>query len=48
MVCFVVWFFCLLALAKKIQRSVAIYTLFCAVFTGWVPGIMILLGIVNA
>ncbi|ASK21418.1 AmiS/UreI family transporter [Halomonas sp. N3-2A] len=40
-------FFCLLALAKKIQRSVAVYTLFCAVFTGWIPGVMILLGIVN-
>lgn len=36
-------YFILLALAKSIQRSVAIYTLICAIFTGWLPGIMILL-----
>lgn len=40
-------FFYLLALAKPIQRLVATYTIFCAVFTGWIPGVMILLGIIN-
>lgn len=40
-------YFYLLALAKPIQRPVATYTLVCAIFTGWLPGVMILLGFIN-
>lgn len=40
-------YFYLLALAKPIQRPVAGYTLCCAIFTGWLPGIMILLGLID-
>ena len=38
------WFcyFLLLSLAKDIQKQVAWYTLFCAITTGWVPGLLIL------
>ncbi|AZM95682.1 AmiS/UreI family transporter [Vreelandella venusta] len=45
----VLWFgfFALLALAKNIKKSVAVYTLFCAIFTGWVPGVLILHGIIS-
>jgi len=35
-------FFLLLGMSRNIQRQVAIFTLFCAVFTGWVPGLLIL------
>lgn len=35
-------FFLLLALSKKIQRQVAAFTMFCAVFTAWIPGMLIL------
>ncbi|MDD1015891.1 AmiS/UreI family transporter [Pseudomonas rubra] len=40
----VLWFsfFLLLGLARKIQKQVAWLTLGCAVFTGWVPGALIL------
>ncbi|AFK66929.1 MULTISPECIES: AmiS/UreI family transporter [Pseudomonas] len=40
----VLWFsfFLLLALARKIQRLVAAMTLLCAIFTAWVPGLLIL------
>ena len=40
----VLWFsfFLLLALARKIQRLVAVMTLVCAIFTAWVPGLLIL------
>tara|TARA_R110002020_G_scaffold21701_2_gene73703 strand:- start:736 stop:1254 length:519 start_codon:yes stop_codon:yes gene_type:complete len=40
-------FFYLLALAKPIQRYVATYTIFCAIFTGWIPGVMILLELIS-
>lgn len=40
-------FFYLLALAKPIQRPVATYTILCAIFTGWIPGVMILLGVIS-
>lgn len=40
-------FFLLLALGRDIKRLVAIYTLFCAVFTGWMPGIMVLEGMIR-
>lgn len=36
-------FFLLLALGKKIQHFVAIFTLLCATLTGWIPGMLILL-----
>lgn len=35
-------FFALLALSKSIQKQVAFYSIFCAIFTGWIPGVMIL------
>ncbi|MGQ7249053.1 AmiS/UreI family transporter [Halomonas sp. V046] len=42
------WFsyFVLLALKRDIQKAVALYTLFCAIATGWIPGIMILQGLI--
>lgn len=40
-------YFYLLSLAKPIKRPVALYTLMCAVFTGWLPGVMLLLGIIS-
>lgn len=35
-------FFLLLGLSRKIQRQVAVFTLVCAIFTGWIPGLLIL------
>ena len=40
-------FFYLLAMAKPIKKAVATYTIFCSIFTGWAPGVMILLGIIS-
>lgn len=37
-------FFILLALKKDVQKMVGGYTLFCAIFTGWIPGLLILNG----
>lgn len=44
----ILWFlfFVLLGLQKDVQKTVAKYTLFCAVFTGWIPGILILNGLI--
>lgn len=35
-------FFLMLALSKNIKRQVALLTLFCSVFTAWMPGMLIL------
>lgn len=35
-------FFVMLSLSKDIQKPVGAYTLFCAVVTGWIPGLLIL------
>lgn len=42
----VLWFgfFLLLAMGRDIKRLVAIYTIVCAIFTGWIPGVLILEG----
>lgn len=36
------WFcyFVMLSLSKNIQRQVGLYTIFCAVTTGWLPGLL--------
>ncbi|WP_350656472.1 AmiS/UreI family transporter [Psychrobacter sp. S1-30-MNA-CIBAN-0213] len=40
----VLWFlfFVMLSLSKNIQRQVGLFTIFCAVTTGWIPGLLIL------
>lgn len=45
----VLWFmfFLLLALEKPIQRVTAGVTLMTGIFTGWLPGVLLLLGIVS-
>lgn len=45
----VLWFmyFLLLALGKSIQRGTAAVTLLTGVFTGWLPGVLLLLGLVS-
>lgn len=36
-------FFFMLSLSKNIQRQVGVYSIFCALTTGWLPGLLILL-----
>jgi len=40
----ILWFlfFILLSLSKDIQRAVGLYTIFCSITTGWIPGLLIL------
>ncbi len=35
-------FFLLLGMSRQIQKQVAFFSLLCAVFTGWIPGLLIL------
>ena len=35
-------FFVMLGLAKNIQKYVGVYTIFCSVATGWIPGLIML------
>ncbi|AFT70837.1 Urease accessory protein UreI [Alloalcanivorax dieselolei B5] len=46
----VLWFsfFLLLGLSRNIQKPVAWLTLLCAVFTGWIPGLLLLEQVVQA
>lgn len=43
------WFvyFLLLSLAKPIQKLAAYFTLFCGIFTAWLPGMVLLFDIAN-
>lgn len=40
-------FFIMLSLSKNIQKKVGVYTIFCAVVTGWIPGLLILQKLYN-
>ena len=43
----ILWFldFIMLSLSKNIQKQVGIYAIFCAITTGWIPGLIILQGL---
>lgn len=40
-------YFLLLTLQKPIQKQVGYFTLFCGIFTGWLPGMMLLFDVLD-